>query len=355
MKRFILICLMGIGCVQLTTKTSIADPVTKTNLVFNRDSADIMYLAGKQEYNARKYSNAWRYFDKAAKFDPSNPEIQRSIADVCLLMNKMAPAIKALESVHQLKPEDNEVLWKLTQLYFNFSNWDKTIELCQQVKQRMPKQAGVTFMMGKSYYYLQNYGKGIQYLQSAVKEEPENSEANYLIGRMLVMMSNYKTAVPYYEKAMSIDSSQPTRFYELAMVLATAEEFNKSISWFQRALDKGYKPRDDFYTNMAYTMADAKQSDKAISMLKEILSRRPQDLSLLNGLADVCYHSGKYKDAIGYWDRILSYDDKNARALYMIGMSYMKTGNETDGKALCDRAIAMDPSLAVLKREKKMQ
>jgi len=350
MKRAILISLLGTGCLSLAYQNTATAAVTP-----NKDSATYYYTMGKQEYNARKYSNAWRYFEKASNFDPSSADLQRSIADVCLIMNKMAPAIKALENANRMKPEDKEVLWKLTQLYFTYSNWEKTIEFCQKVKQQIPGQKGVPFMIGKAYYSMQNYGKGIENLRQAIKEEPENAEAQYLIGRMLVLMSNYKNAVPFYERSLQLDSTtQPTRYYEFAQVLATAEDYDKSIIWFQKALDKGYKARDDFYMNMAYTFADAKKSDKAITMLKELLERRPQDLGLLAGLADVCYHAGRYKDAIGYWDRILAYDDKNARSLYMIGLSYIKMGNDKDGTLLCDRAIAMDPSLAVLKHQKTM-
>ena len=123
---------------------------------------------------------------------------------------------------------------------------------------------------------------------------------------------------------------------------------------FQNAIVRGYKARDDFYMNMAYTMADAHKTGEAIDMMKEMLRRRPQDLGLLNGLADVCYHSGRYKEAIACWDRVLGNDDKNARVLYQIGTAYIKMGNDKDGQQLCDQAIGMDPSLAVLKHARQM-
>jgi hypothetical protein len=38
----------------------------------------------------------------------------------------------------------------------------------------------------------------------------------------------------------------------------------------------------------------------------------------------------------------------------MMGMAYQKKGATDNGRALCDKAIAMDPSLGNLKKEKKM-
>jgi tetratricopeptide (TPR) repeat protein len=270
-------------------------------------------------------------------------------------MNRMAPAIKAMESVASLHPNDYNNQWRLAQIYFNYGQYDKVIAVVPTLHTKVADAKGWAFMLGKAYHSKQNYGKAIDYLQQAMKDEPTNAEAPYMVGRMLVQMENYKNAVSFYKKSLALDStSQPTRIYELALVLATAERFDESIAYFQQALNKGYKARDDFYMNMAYTMADAHKTDEAIKMMREMLSRRPQDLGLITGLADICYHSGRYKDAIAYWDRLLAEDDKNARALYQIGLAYIKMGNEKDGQSLCDRAISMDPALAVLKHARQM-
>jgi hypothetical protein len=47
-------------------------------------------------------------------------------------------------------------------------------------------------------------------------------------------------------------------------------------------------------------------------------------------------------------------DEKNASALYMIGMSFQKKGETEKGRMLCDKAIEMDPSLQSLKQKKSL-
>lgn len=320
-----------------------------------QDSVSFFLRLGKEDFATRRYSTAWSYFEKAAKIDPKNVDAQLGIVDACLKMNRMAPAIRAMEAVGSLRPNDCNNQWRLAQIYFNYGQYDKVIAMVPSLHSKVSDAKGWAFMLGKAYNSKQEYGKAIEYLQQAMKDEPNNAEAPYLIARMYVQMENYRGAVPYYKKTLAMDStSQPTRIYELALVLATAEQFNESIAYFQKALDKGYKARDDFYMNMAYTMADAHKTDEAIKMMKDMLSRRPGDVGLLNGLADVCYHSGHYKEAIGYWDELLAKDDKNARALYQIGLAYIKMGKDKDGQQLCDRAIAMDPALAVLKHARQM-
>ena len=74
---------------------------------------------------------------------------------------------------------------------------------------------------------------------------------------------------------------------------------------------------------------------------------------MLYNIADAYYQTGKYQEAIDYWDKILQADKQNASALYMIGLSYQKKGEKEKGEQLCEKAMQMDPSLKKLKEEKK--
>jgi tetratricopeptide (TPR) repeat protein len=320
----------------------------------NKDSVSFYLKLGKEQFAARKYATAWLYYEKAANQDACNPDIQLAIAEVCLKMNRMAPAIRALDSACKLRPADYNSQWLLVQHYFYYDQAKKVIELLPELHKRLPEAKGWAYMLGKSYQSLQDYGKAIEYLEIAIKEDPANAEAMYQVGRMYILMENYKKSVPYYERSLALDSTtSPTRTYELALVLSTVERYDASLAYFTKALDRGYKPHDDFYMNMAYTLADAHKTQQAITMLQEMLVRRPVDLGLLNGLAEVCFTSGLYEEAIGYWKKVLVIDN-NARTLYSIGTAYIKMGNSQEGQKLCERAISMDPSLAVLKHARQM-
>jgi tetratricopeptide (TPR) repeat protein len=321
----------------------------------HQDSVSFFLKTAKSDMEARRYSSAWSSYEKASKLDPKSVDAQMGIMEACLKMNRMAPAIRAMEAATTLVPSDYNLQWKLAQIYFNYGQYDKVIAVVPTIHTKVADAKGWAFMLGKAYQTKQEYGKAITYLQQAIKDDAKNAEAPYLIARMYVQMENYRAAIPFYKNSLALDSSsQPNRVYELALVLATANQFDESIAYFKLALERGYKARDDFYMNMAYTMADAHKTGEAIKMMEEMLSRRPGDIGLLNGLADVCYHSGHYKEAIGYWDQLLAGDDKNARALYQIGLAYIKMGKDKEGQQLCDRAIIIDPSLAVLKHAKQL-
>jgi tetratricopeptide (TPR) repeat protein len=198
---------------------------------------------------------------------------------------------------------------------------------------------------------MEDYGHTFSYLPSAAMEEPQNAEIPYMIARSYVDMNNYKPAIPYFQKAISLDSSKAQWIYECALVYATIYDDQSAIKYYDLAATKGYKKDNDFYENLADSYISAGKPDKGLQILQDVLERKPADLKLLNTLGFMNYKLKKYDQAIEYWDRMLAYDNKNGKALYMVGMSYQKKGATEKGKALCEQAIALDPSLKSLKTE----
>ncbi len=305
-------------------------------------------LADKNLFE-RKYAEAWRYYEKAARIDAQSLEAQTGIAEACLKMNRTAPALKALEAIALIRPEDYENQWKLVRMYYNYGQYDKVLAMVPALRTKVADSKGWAFMLGKAYQARQNHGKAIELMQQASKDEPENSEAPFLIARMLVQMENYGQAIIYYRQALRIDSvSQPGRIYELALALSTDRQYSESVACFRKALEKGYRPGPDYYKNLTNTLADANQPDEAVRIVTAMLLVRPTDVALINALGDVYYNNGSYREAISTWDRLMTSEDKNARTLFKVGLANIKMGKGKEGRALCRQAIAIDSSLAPL-------
>jgi len=151
------------------------------------------------------------------------------------------------------------------------------------------------------------------------------------------------------------DNSKIKRFVPGYCAATRFEDgIRKSIAWFERAAGHGYKKDDDYKYNLGSAYLNVGDLDKGMLLMQEVLQHKPGDAELLSSIADGYYHGAKYQDAINYYDKLLVIDQKNATALYMMGMSYQKKGDKEKGIQLCDQAIAMDPSLKNYKQERKM-
>jgi tetratricopeptide (TPR) repeat protein len=256
-------------------------------------------------------------------------------------------------AAYQVDNKNAEVIENLATLSINTRQWNDAITYAKKMQEAKIGNSA-NYIIAKSYYEQENYGECLKYCEQAFKEDPKRAETPYIAGRSFVEMSNYKKAAGCFEQAIERDSSKANWMYEAGLVYYAIPDDKKAIYWFERAGAKGYARSNDYLENLANAYLNTKNYEKGLSLLQEVLQRKPADQELLYNVADAYYQTGKYDDAINYWDKILAIDKQNASALYMIGMAYQKKGEKEKGQQLCDKAIQMDPSLKNLKEEKKM-
>lgn len=317
------------------------------------DSAMLSYQSGLTEKQAGRHKVAYDHMRKAVTINPQLTDAQRELGIEAIEIRQYEVAKKAFQKVLDIHPKDTLAISNLAMLNFWTRRWDDAI-LYGLMMYEMKIGTRVNYLLGKSYYEKENFGLAFRYLDAAYKEEPRNAEIPFLFARSFVEMSNYKQAVKYYLEAVALDSSKVNWIYELAMAYSSIPDDKAAIPYFELAMARGYKVDNDFIENMSNSYILAGMPEKGIDMQKKLLELRPADMELLYGLADSYYKMGKYDEAVTYWDKMLFYDKENARPLYMIGMCYQKKGDIKKGQAICDKAIEMDPSLKVMRQEKRM-
>lgn len=315
------------------------------------DSSAAYYQKGADAKKERRFLVASQHFNKSLEFNPANIDARRDLGSAYLEMRRYPDAITAYGEVIKKLPEDTASISNLALLYFYTRKWDQAIVYG---KKMLDKKIGsnANYLLGKSFYESEDYGQAFTYLQAAAKDDPNNAEIPYAIGRSYTEMSNYKAGAPFFERAVQLDTTKSRWVYECALNFAAIPDDRNAVKYYLLAADRGYRQDNDYYENLSISYQGLGQMDKCIELLKKVLEKKPADLELLNTIADIHYKIGKYQEAMDYWDKILGYDKKNAKSLYMIGMCYQKKGDKAKGAQLCDQAIAMDPSLARLKQQK---
>ena len=318
------------------------------------DSSRYFYLKAMDEKSNRLFLVAYHDFQRSLDYDPVNADALRETGLAAIELRKYENAKIPFEKLLEIQGNDTTAINRLAILNFWSQDWEKAISYAVRALQ-LHSGRNNYYILGKSYYELEDYAHAFSYLPSAATEDPKNAEIPYLIARAYVDMNNYKPAIPYFQKAIAMDSSKVQWIYECALAYATIYDDKSAISYYELAAAKGYKKDNDYYENLADSYLASGQSAKGLQILQDLIIKKPADLDLLNSLGFTSYKMKKYDEAIEYWNRILTYDKQNGHALYMIGMAYQKKGETQKGKELCDKAIALDPSLKNLKQEIKLE
>jgi tetratricopeptide (TPR) repeat protein len=317
----------------------------------NTDSAAYFLLKGNEARDGKLWMVAAQQYRKALQIDTSNTSAHRELGNVSLEMRKYPDAIQAYSQVLRKEPNDPVANENLASLYFWTRRWNDAIATAKKMQQLKIGQH-TDYIIGKSYSELEDYGQAYTFLQAAARQDSTNADIPYTIGRGFVEMSNYRNAAPFFVKAITLDTTKPRWVYECALNYAAIPDDKTAIKYYLLAADRGYKTDNDYVENLSISYEGTGQLDKCIEMLKKVLEKKPADITLLYSIAELHYKTGKYQEAIDYWDKILGYDKQNAKSLYMIGLAYQKKGDKDKGMQLCEQAIKMDPTLANLKQKK---
>lgn len=291
--------------------------------------------------------------ETAYGFNKNNPQVITELAAAYRAVNFYAKAREKYVQAEGLGDKSAATYKALTDLSFSLRQWNDAIRYAQALKKADPAEK-VAYVIGRAYYEQEDLGKGIQFLEAAAKEDPANAEIPHTLATAYTNMQNYKLAVPHFLNAIRLQPSNNRWIYELALVYYGMNDNAAALKYMLEAGEKGYRKDNDYLQNLATAYMNAGRFNEGLEVMKSTLEKRPSDLGLLDLIAEACYDAGKYDEAINYYNKILSIDEKKAEALYMMGMAYQKKGQEDNGRRLCDKAIAMDPSLSSLKTEKKM-
>ena len=311
---------------------------------FANDSAVLVYRSGLAERDAGRAKAAFDLFQKAVQLDSTYTEAHRALGATAVAIRRFDVAERSFAKVLESVPDDTLSIVQLAHLHFNHRRWKQAV---QYAKMALELQAGtrMNYIVGKSHLELEQYEPSFRYLDAAYKDEPGNAEIPCLIARGLFDISNFKLSSKYYTEAIALDSSKVAWIYEAAIAYSSIPDYATAIGYYELAMAKGYRVDEDFIENLSENYVGAGMPEKAIEWQKSLLEKSPMDQALMFMLADTYYRAKDYKKAIAQWEQLLMYDNGNARAVYMIGLAFQKSGDKRKGQAMCNKAIEMDPSL----------
>lgn len=317
-------------------------------IIAQTDSSKIYLQKGLDEKKAGRNMVAAKYFDKAIEFDQNNIDAYIENGKANLEMRRLDIAERYFTKANELQPTNPVAIKELAGILFSNHQFQKAIDMAQRCKD-CPE---VNRIIAMSNFNLEDYGKAIEDLQKEVYKNPNDAEALYSLGRSYLEQDDYKNSIAQYQKAVNVDTTKSTWMYELALQYYNIGDFSNAKKYFLKAGDKGYPKSNDYYENLGFTYLSMGDVDNGMKIISAVLVRKPNDKDILSDVALAMYKTKHYDDALGYYQKILELNPKEASALYMAGVTFQKMGQKEKGMQMCDEAIKLDPALAKNRQKK---
>lgn len=313
------------------------------------DSSSYYLHEGNKKFESGLYNAAQKDFEKAIQLRPEYTDAYIASGRADMKMNRIYQAGQNFNKAYELQPQNGEIIRALMEWNFNSRQNQKAIEFAEKCSCNESDR-----IIGMSHYRLEDYGKAEAFLLKALKKNPKDGEAAYALGRTYMEMENPKGTIAYYQMAVDAEPARANWQYELALLYYNMNDYKNSLKCFEAAKAAGYRQDNDFLENMGFCQLYAGDVENAMKSLNLVLEKKPNNASLMADIAYAMYMTKRYQGAVEFYEKALTINPKDAKSLFMAGMSFQKMGQKEKGQAICDKAIEMDPSLAKNRQKKDM-
>ncbi len=289
----------------------------------------------------------------------------------------------ALQAFTARTPEDYlasfEGAWLAGRLY----NWsDETLNAqrsLERVTKAQPSNLEAWSLLSSVYNKQRDYANAVTAFRKVIELDPQNVGAYMGLGDILVRMQKPLEAAPNLEKALALDPSRKEAWMFLGNAYQDAREWAKAAEAYEKYLAAGPANAWTIYKSLGDCRIETNEFDKAAAAFGEALKAQPEDQNLAYRQAQAYERGGKLelaeagyaklatmsaKDAVGYYQRILSMYDKannpakaveaakklielnpkDEQSFYNLGFMYQKMQNYPEAIAAFRKAIEVKPA-----------
>ncbi len=175
----------------------------------------------------------------------------------------------------------------------------------------------------------------------AIEVAPQDVRSYTLKAKSLVWLDDSQSAIPFALKGYEINAN----FAPLLAVLARAYT---DIGRYQQGLDYGAAAVDadpknvDAHRGYAIALILVGQRDEAIKELEDAININPNLAAPYFELAGQYKGANRLEDAIAAYEKVLTLQPRNAKALLRLCETYTQVGQNEQAEGFCDDALSID-------------
>ncbi|MEL7122624.1 MAG: tetratricopeptide repeat protein, partial [Bacteroidota bacterium] len=174
------------------------------------------------------YDQAITDLNQAIALDSLSIEAHHLLADVYLKYFRSNNAIKTLEKIVELQPDDQASLLKLAQFQLFLKQNESAIQSLNKTLQLNPQNPEAFFLLGQCFKEMGDTSRAINSFQQAVELDPEIIDGWINLGQLNAALGN-KIAAQYFESGLAVAPDNLNLMHAKAFYLADQEKLEEAI------------------------------------------------------------------------------------------------------------------------------
>jgi len=137
-------------------------------------------------------------------------------------------AIRILESLNKIHPEDTDILYNLGMCYTEMGDPQKTIDLLENKKIKTPYFPNIHVALGYSYFKINDFDNAESCFRIALKLDPNNEFALRNLGGIYGKLNRYSDSIDILKKALIQNPDDMQSEYGLAIAYFYSQDIEKA-------------------------------------------------------------------------------------------------------------------------------
>jgi tetratricopeptide (TPR) repeat protein len=315
------------------------------------ESFEVHELLGMVYSAQSEHAKASAHLEKAVRLKPDSASARMNLAINLVQLGKFQPAEAEFSKALALEPQNYDANHNLGELYVRVGKVGAATPYLERAQRINPAAYDNGYDLALAYIVANRLSDARQLLQGLLKQK-DSAELHNLLATVEEKDGNFVGAANEYELAAHLDPSEGNLF-DWGSELLLHRTLDPAITVFERAAKLfPDSPRVAIGLGIAYYSRG--NYDDAVKSLLHAADLSPADARVYPFLSRAYDSSpSQAEEVIARFRRFAEQQPANGRAQYYYAMSLWKgkrtqdsTLNPTQIRALLEKAIALDPSLA---------
>ncbi|HKF50421.1 MAG TPA: tetratricopeptide repeat protein [Terracidiphilus sp.] len=303
----------------------------------------------------KKLDMANHYLELAKGRDPGNPDVERSLAGYFREVGKYDDAVKALESIHNPRPD---VMAELGYTYQLDGKPQDSARQYTRAANAVPKDLNLQLSAAQAHVAAGSLDQADSFLQRAAALDAGNYRLHAVRGEIDRMQDHSEEAVKEYNEAIAHLPAAPVEgplygiqlhvdLMQLYQSLNDASAAHQQLATAQTAInavEQGGTERGPYLRLRAVIKLAGGDLDGALADVHEALALNDHDRDDLQLNGDILMKLGRTDEAIATYKRVLDIDPKNRFALTSMGYASRAAGRNQDAEKYFKKLADVDPN-----------
>jgi len=179
--------------------------------------------------------------------------------------------------------------------------------------------AEINARLGLAYMQQGNVEIALEKLQRAIEQDPEQVAAHHYIAELYRQLQSPDDAMLHYKTALELTPKDFSLHNNYGVFLCEQKDYEAAEKSFLMAISTApvYKPRHEFYENLAQCMMRKPDHVKAEKYFRIVLETNPRMPVTLYQMARLAFDMEKYLRARAFYQRFAEVSMQTAETLWL--------------------------------------